>query len=126
MSAPQVPYDDALGFRKTVRCPGDVVIEVDVDERLHNPMGSLHGGVLMVLLDSAMGNNMTMLLEPGQTTTNTEMQVRFLAPVVAGALVAEAHILHRTNRSVLWEATVRHAGAVVARATSTFLIRTTS
>lgn len=126
MDAPHVPYDDLLGFHKTVRGPGDVVVSLEVDARHHNPMGVLHGGILVGLMDSAMGNNMTTLLEPGQRTTNTELQVRFLAPVTAGRLVAEACILHRTPRAVLWEATVKHDEAIVARATSTFLIRSST
>lgn len=123
MDAPHVPYDDLLGFRKTVVAPGDVRIELDVDERHHNPMGVLHGGILMGLMDSAMGNSMTSLLEPGQSTTNSEMQIRFVAPVTAGRLEARATRLHETARTVLWEATVVHERQVVARATSTFICR---
>lgn len=119
-----VPYDDFMGFTKTVIGPGDVRVEATVDARHHNPMGVLHGGVLMGLMDSAMGSSMTSLLADGERTTNGEMQVRLLAPVRAGHLVASARILHETARTVLWEATVEHEGALVARATSTF-IRTT-
>lgn len=118
----KVPYDEAMGFVRTLRGPGDVVVEANADARWHNPMGVVHGGILMGMMDSAMGASMTSLLEPGQRTTNSEMQVRMLAPVSEGHLVAEARIVHRTRKTVLWEATVSHDGAFVARASSTFLI----
>ncbi|MGB1585653.1 MAG: PaaI family thioesterase [Thermoplasmatota archaeon] len=116
-----IPFDDFMGFARTVRGPGDVMVVADVDARHHNPMGVVHGGVLMGLMDSAMGASMTSLLEPGERTTNSEMQVRLVAPVEAGELVATAQRLHETARTILWEATVTHEGRIVARATSTFI-----
>lgn len=117
-----IPYDEHMGFHTTVRAPGDAVVEADVGAHLHNPMGILHGGVLVGMMDSAMGAAMTSLLEPGETTTNMEFHVRFLRPTVEGHLRATAHIIKQGRLAVVWEATVTNEeGDEVARATSTFL-----
>lgn len=124
MDAPQVPYDDLLAFRRTLRGPGDVVVEVDVDDRYHNPQGVLHGGVLCGLLDSAMGASLTSTLGPAEQCTNMEFHIRFLRPTVAGRLRAEARFIKRGRTAVVMEAWATNAdGEEVARASSTFLVR---
>lgn len=120
----KVPYDDFMGFRRTVHGPGDVVIEVEVDERHHNPMGVLHGGVLCGLLDSAMGATVTSLLAPGQQCTNGDLHARFLRPTTTGRLRASATVVKQGKTAIVMEAVVHNeAGDEVARGSSTFLVR---
>ena len=124
MNGPRVPFDDLLHFRRTLRAPGDVVVEVDVDERYHNPMGIVHGGVLCGLLDTAMGASVTSTLAAGETCINMDFHVRFLRPAVRGRLLAEARWVRRGKGTVVMEASVHDdAGEEVARASSTFLLR---
>ena len=53
--APPPPIGRLLGFALKVIEPGHAVFEMEADERHHNPMGTLHGGVYCDLADAAMG-----------------------------------------------------------------------
>ena len=49
------PISRLLGFVLKSVEPGRAVFEMEADERHHNPMGTLHGGVYCDLADAAMG-----------------------------------------------------------------------
>jgi uncharacterized protein (TIGR00369 family) len=88
-----------------------------------NPSGVLHGGVLMGLADSAMGMTVCGLLGPGKTSTNTDLQIRFLRPTTEGRLTATARVVRKGRRTIVMEADVTDAaGKLVARASSTFMV----
>ena len=53
--APPPPIGRLLGFVLKAIEPGRAVFEMEADERHHNPMGTLHGGVYCDLADAAMG-----------------------------------------------------------------------
>lgn len=118
-----IPYDGFMGFRLRSWSPDGAVVEADVDGRLANPTGVLHGGVLMGLADSAMGLTVTGLLGEGKAGTNTDLQVRFLRPTKSGRLTATASVVRKGRRTMVLECEVRDAeGRLVAKASSTFLV----
>ena len=49
----------------------------------YNPIGSVHGGVALTLLDSAMGCAVHTLLEPGVGYTTLEVKTNFVRPITA-------------------------------------------
>src|SRR5467141_3059836 len=49
------PIARLLGFVVKAIEPGHAVFEMAADERHHNPMGTLHGGIYCDLADAAMG-----------------------------------------------------------------------
>ncbi|NNE72093.1 MAG: PaaI family thioesterase, partial [Acidimicrobiales bacterium] len=46
------PFQDLLGFNVESR-DGRVVVELDVEDRHHNPNGVVHGAVVHALMDTA-------------------------------------------------------------------------
>jgi len=60
--------------------PGHAVFEMEADERYHNPMGTLHGGVYRDLADAAMGYAYADTLGEGETFTTIELKINFSAP----------------------------------------------
>ena len=52
---PRPPIATLIGMSIDTVETGLVTFALDVDEHLYNPIGSVHGGVLCTLLDSAMG-----------------------------------------------------------------------
>jgi uncharacterized protein (TIGR00369 family) len=60
--APPPPIGRLLGFVLKVIEPGHAAFEMEVDQRHHNPMGTLHGGVYRDLADAAMGYSYTAAL----------------------------------------------------------------
>lgn len=92
-----------------------------VDPAHFNPNGSLHGGVLMALMDTAMGFAIASHVFPeGRFNAAAEMSTRFLAPVRDGLVKAEATVLKIGKRLATVEARVTdEAGNLIAVATAT-------
>ena len=90
--------------------------------RFHNPMGTVHGGVITDLADAAMGLALVSTLGEGESFTTLELKMNFLRPVFEGMLVADARVLHRGRTIGLVEVVVRHARKVVARGVATQMV----
>src|SRR6267142_2869333 len=84
-----------LGFTLAALAPGRATIELPADERLANPMGTLHGGVLCDIADAAMGIAYASTLEEGESFTTLELKINFLRPVWKARLRAEGHLVKR-------------------------------
>src|SRR6266478_2418609 len=114
------PIAHLLGFVLKVIEPGHAVFEMEVDERHHNPMGALHGGVYCDLADAAMGYAYAATLGEGETFTTIELKINFLRAVRKTTLTAEARVV-KTGCTVGYvECDVKdQTGRLVARAAST-------
>jgi uncharacterized protein (TIGR00369 family) len=100
--------------------PGHAVFEMEADERHHNPMGTLHGGVYCDLADAAMGYAYAAMLGEGETFTTLELKINFLRAVRKATLTAEARVVKAGNTLGYVECDVRdQTGRLVARAAST-------
>ena len=124
----QVPpnSDLTLGMVCTDKVtPGRSVWTMLADERFANPAGILQGGFVGAFADSAMGAAaVTFVAGRKVLAANAEMKVSFLAAVPVGAtMVCEAQVVAGGSRVAFVEATVTADGALVARATSTYLFR---
>ncbi|HBX42490.1 MAG TPA: PaaI family thioesterase, partial [Deltaproteobacteria bacterium] len=99
---------------------GKAVFEMEAGSRHHNPMGTVHGGILCDIADAAMGFAFASTLGPGETFTTLELKINFLRPVVEGRLTASARVAHRGRTIGMVECDVVNSeGKPVARAAST-------
>jgi uncharacterized protein (TIGR00369 family) len=122
---PPPPFMQLLGIRLVSVEPGSVVFEFDPAEYMYSPLGNVHGGVITVLLDSAMGCSFHTTLPAGRGYTTLELKVNFLRSVTArvGTLRAEGQVIHSGSRVATAEAKlVDSSRRVYAHATSTLLI----
>ena len=118
--APPPPIAALLGFTLTSVGAGEATIELKVDERLANPMGTLHGGVLGDIADAAMGMAWASTLGEGETFTTLELKINFLKPVWSGTLLARGRVVKAGRTIGLVECDVLDAqDRLVARASST-------
>jgi uncharacterized protein (TIGR00369 family) len=103
---PPPPIGSTIGYRITEADPGRVVFEIEPGEHLTNPMGSMHGGVYAVMLDSAAGGAVQTLLEVGEGLASMDLSVKFLDRITAdsGTLWCEGTVVHRSRRTALAEA----------------------
>ena len=114
------PIARLLGFVVKSIEPGHAVFEMEVDERHHNPMGTLHGGVYCDLADAAMGFAYAATLGEGETFTTVELKINFLRAVRKGTLIAEATVVKAGTTLGYIECDVKdQTGRLVARAAST-------
>ena len=118
--APPPPIGRLLGFVLKAVEPGRAVFEMEADERHHNPMGTLHGGVYCDLADAAMGYAYAATLDEGETFTTVELKINFLRAVRQGRLTAEARLVKAGSSLGYVECEVKdEQGQLVAKAAST-------
>ena len=114
------PIARLLGFALKAIEPGRAVFEMEIDERHHNPMGTLHGGVYCDLADAAMGYAYASTLGEAETFTTVELKINFFRPVRQGKLTAQARVVKAGNTLGYLECDLTDAqGKLVARAAST-------
>lgn len=122
---PQPPIAELMGFRGVEAEPGRAVFELEPGPQHYNPIGSVHGGVAMTLLDSAMGVAVHSLLEPGVRYTTLEVKTNFVRTITAdtGVIRCEGTVLHKGSRIATAEGKITDSsGRLLAHGTTTCLI----
>lgn len=117
------PVAKLPGLQLTGFEDGVVRIEMDADNRHHNPMGIVHGGVLCDLADAAMGVAFAGGLEDGESFVTIQLSATYLRSIREGKLVATGRVLQQGRIAGHAEAEVTDAaGRLVARFSSTCLV----
>lgn len=122
---PPAPIAETLGMVNFDGEPGSIFVELDPEHRHYNPLGSVHGGVISTLLDTAAGCSVHSTLAAGELYTSLDLSVKFLRPatVDSGRLRATGKVIQRGRRTALAEAQLVDAsGKLVAHATSSCMI----
>jgi len=122
---PAPPVVHTLGLHDFTVVEGTVTVSLDPAEFHYNPIGSVHGGVLSTLLDTAAGCAVHSTLPAGFGYTTLDLSVRFVRPVRmdTGVVMARGRVVHRGSRTALAEADLSDAGGrLLATATSTCLL----
>jgi len=122
---PQPPMEKLLGYRLVQAEPGLAVFECVPGEQHYNPIGVVHGGLAMALLDSAMGCSINNLLAAGVGHTTVEVKVQLVRAVTAatGVLRATGRAVHAGKRVATAESRLEDAaGKLYAHGTSTVVI----
>ena len=119
------PIAETIGMDGFGGEPGAIYVELLPEHRHYNPLGTVHGGVISTLLDTAAGCSVHSTLAPGESYTSLDLTVKFLRPVTAdsGRLRCEGSVVSRGRRTALAQAQLFDASRrLVAHATSTCMI----
>jgi uncharacterized protein (TIGR00369 family) len=122
---PPAPISSPMLMRLDEVDDGRVAFSCEPDESLYNPIGSVHGGVMCTILDSALGCAAHSTLPVGIGYTSIEIKVNYLRPVQIGAgpLTAIGTVTKRGRRIIFADGEVHDAaGNVVATASSSLLV----
>jgi uncharacterized protein (TIGR00369 family) len=122
---PPPPIASTLDFTLVSVTPGRAVFEFTPSEFHYNPIGSVHGGVVATMCDSACACAVHSMLPAGTHYTSQDLSVKFLRPVTAstGPLRCEGTVIHLGSRTALAQATLTDGdGKAYAHATSSCLI----
>lgn len=124
-SLPRPPITETLGFALTEVAPGFALFTMTPQFRHYNPIGTVHGGVAMTLLDSCMSCAIQTHFEAGTGYTTLEIKVNLVRPITdaTGLVRAEGRSLHVGRRSATAEGRiVDAAGTLLAHGTTTCLV----
>ena len=114
----KIPFAAHCGIKPIAAEPGLCRLAVAVGEEHKNHLGMVHGGVMLTMLDVAMGS--AARLASGASVITVDMQSAFLAPG-RGDLVAEGRVLRSGRSLVFCEGEIRDTeGALLAKASGLF------
>jgi uncharacterized protein (TIGR00369 family) len=122
---PAPPIAGPLGFRLVEVDKGRAVFEGTPGPHLLNPLGAVHGGYALTLIDSACGCALHSELDPGVGYTTVETKVNFTRPIdpEGGAVRCEGRVLSRGRTIATADAFLRDGnGRLLAHGTSTLII----
>ena len=104
-----------LGFDES----GHALIRFQATSTFTNRHGTIQGGFLAAMLDSATGICALAALSPDQTVVTRSLDTRFLKPAAVGPITAKAGVVERTERDMVVQADLIDAGGItVAEATA--------
>jgi uncharacterized protein (TIGR00369 family) len=119
------PIAKLIGFDIEEIGDGRAVGLIEAGPQHHNPMGTLHGGILCDLADAAMGMAFASTLAADEGFTTLSLNITFFRPVWKSKLRAEARVTNRGKTVGYVECDVTDEnGKRVATANSTcFILR---
>jgi len=124
-SLPHPPISQTLTFWLVEVGDGFAAFEGVPGDHLLNPMGTVHGGWAMTLIDSATGCAGYSLMPAGAGFRTVETKANLSRPITSdtGRVRAEAHVVSQTRQIISTEARLTsREGRVLAHGTSTLMV----
>jgi uncharacterized protein (TIGR00369 family) len=119
------PIMALMGYRLAQVGEGLAVFECEPGEQHYNPIGVVHGGLAMTLLDSAMGCCVHTRLPKGVGYTTLEVKANLVRAITirTGLIRATGKVIHFGGKTATAEARLEDAaGKLYAHGTTTCLI----
>ena len=122
---PPPPIAKTLGFGAIEVEEGKATFTVEPAEFHYNPIGVVHGGLALALLDSAMGCAVHSTLAAGVAYTTLEVKANFVRPLTSstGPIRCTGTVVHGGRTVATAEGRIVDAdGKLYAHGTSTLLV----
>ena len=122
---PPPPISQVLGFGLTEIGDGTAVFTMNPAEYHYNPIGSVHGGVIATLLDSAMGCAVQTKLDDDYVYTTTQLNINYVRGITVNTpelrCIGEAIHIGRSTATAEAKIVDKH-GKLYAHGTTTCLV----
>ncbi len=122
---PAPPVGALIGMSISEVSEGRVVFALEPAEYHYNPLGTVHGGIVATLLDSALGCSVHSMLAAGSWYTTLEIKVNYLRPLTSktGTVYCEGKVVHMGGRIATAEGRLTDAsGKLYAHGTTTCIL----
>jgi len=119
------PVAATIGFEVVSIERDAAVFSLDIKQQKHaNPMGTVHGGILVDLADAAMGLACASRLDRGESFTTVELKINYFRPVMSGRVEAHAKVVNASKTLVYLECDIVVADSekLIAKTNSSCLI----
>lgn len=97
-----------LGIKPQAATAERVVLTMRVTSDHHQPFGLLHGGVSVVLAETAASIGGHLAAPEGATAVGVEVNANHVRPVREGRVTATATPLHTGRTTQVWEVKIRN------------------
>ncbi|MHB8127085.1 MAG: PaaI family thioesterase [Desulfitobacteriaceae bacterium] len=116
------PVAQLIGYRLTAIEEGQATIEFEASKSHVSPIGSVHGGILCVIGDSAMGMAYASTVELDESFVTLELKINYLKPVWEGKILAIGRVVQKGKTIGLVEFDIiNEQETLVARGSGTFM-----
>lgn len=116
------PFPAHLPFRLVSVGLDEARVELGIEQKHLQPLGTVHGGIIATLIDTATYWAAFLVLPEDAGLVNVDLKLNYLRPVSQGILIADGRCL-RSGRTISYaEAHVTDGdGRLVAHGTSTLM-----
>ncbi len=111
-----------LGVRGEAAEDGQARLEFEAKHHHLNPAGTLHGGVLATLVDTAMGMAARTRTDDGEVPATSQLTIAYLTAGREGLLTVTAQVRKHGEHVLLCDADVDQDGKTVVHAVATFAL----
>jgi uncharacterized protein (TIGR00369 family) len=115
-------FAERLGARAEMADDGSAQVRFTVREEHLNQAGTLHGGVLATLVDTAMGAAARSTVDDGDVPATSQLTVTYLRPGKPGELNVTARVRTRGEHLTVCDADVEQDGRSLVHAVATFAL----
>ena len=115
-------FAERLGAQIQVAHDGSARVRFTASEEHLNQAGTLHGGVLATLVDTAMGAAVRSATDDGDVPATSQLTVTYLRPGKPGPLEVTAKVRTRGEHLTVCEADVEQEDRSLVHAVATFAL----
>jgi uncharacterized protein (TIGR00369 family) len=115
-------FAERLGAEVVSSDDGSARVRFEAGEDHLNPAGTLHGGVLATLVDTAMGQAVRSATGDGDVPATSQLTVTYLRPGTPGPLEVTARVRTRGEHLTVCDADVEQDGRSLVHAVATFAL----
>ncbi len=119
---PPAPITGVLDFRLVEADSGRAVFRGTPRAAFYNPLGTVHGGVLATLVDTAMGAAVRSSTGDADVPATSQLTVTYLRPGRPGVLTVTAEVRKQGEHLTVCEADVEQGGKSLVHAVATFAL----
>ncbi|MFX1489841.1 MAG: PaaI family thioesterase [Promethearchaeota archaeon] len=116
------PFGELIGlyFTKLEKEYSQCVL--NIEKKLMNPHGVVHGGALYSMADTGMGAALYSLLEKEELCATVEIKITYFKPVKEGTLTCDTKVIHKGKSISVLESEIMNQDNLVAKALGTYSI----
>ncbi len=120
----KIPFLQHLRIRTETLGQGEARLSLPIEPHLTNSLGTVHGGVIMSLLDVALCTAARTLHPESTGVVTIDMSTSFIGAGTGARLVAEARVMKDARTMSFVESEARNEdGSLVAKAIATVRVR---
>ena len=116
------PFGELIGLNFTKSEEGYTQSKIEVNDKLFNPHGVLHGGIIYAMADTGMGGALYPLLAENELCATVEVKINYFKPVTSGNIVCDTKVIHKGKKIAVMESEISNNGKLVAKAIGTYSI----
>ena len=111
-----------LGVRAEEAEDGHACLKFEAKQGHLNPAGTVHGGVLATLVDTAMGMAARARADDGEVPATSQLTIAYLTAAAEGLMTVTAQVRKQGEHVLLCDADVDQDGKTVVHAVGTFAL----